>query len=234
MKVLVIEDNPILSARMKQQLQKSHLVETALTGKEALDLFQTNTFDIILLDLGLPDMEGAEVCAAIRKLSSSIPILVISGEDETTTRVELLNTGADDYLTKPLEPSELEARMNALARRQARNDSIQILEAGPLRLWPGSRRLERSGTEIILRKKEFDILEYLLRNKGRIVSRERIIQHAWPANSKSWVGSVDVHIKQLRDKVDRPFKERLIKTSYGIGYMVDIPKVTKAKKGAKA
>ena len=234
MKILIIEDNPILSARMKQQLQKSHLVETALTGKEGLDLFRTNIFDIVLLDLGLPDMEGAAVCKSLRRQSASIPILVISGENEVTARVELLNIGADDYIVKPFEPSELEARMNALARRQARNDSIEVLEIGPLKLWPSQRRVERSGEEIALRKKEYDILEYLVRNNGRIMSREMIIQHAWSAHSKSWVGSVDVHIKQLRDKIDRPFKERLIKASYGIGYMVEIPKVSNTRKGTEA
>tara|TARA_Y100000114_G_scaffold40520_1_gene36012 strand:- start:3089 stop:3793 length:705 start_codon:yes stop_codon:yes gene_type:complete len=234
MKVLVIEDNPILSARMKQQLQKTHLVETALTGNEGVELAKNTLFDIILLDLGLPDTDGKDVCKLIRSHSAGVPILVISGTSNIDTRVELLDIGADDYIVKPFVPSELEARMNALSRRKARNDSVTFLQVGPLKLWPSSRKVERSGVEITLRKKEFDILECLMRNKGRIMSREMIILHAWSANSKSWVGSVDVHIKQLRDKVDRPFNERLIKTSYGIGYMVDIPKVTKVTKGATA
>lgn len=233
MKILVIEDNPILSARMKQQLQKWHLVESAFTGHEGIEMLTHEEFDLVLLDLGLPDVDGKTVCEHIRAYSLSIPILVVSGRAGAPSRVDLLNSGADDYLGKPFEPSELRARIDALARRKARSDSIEMLQAGPLRMWPSSRRVEREGQEIILRKKEFDILEYLIRNQGRIMSREMIVHHAWSSNSKSWVGSVDVHIKQIRDKVDRPFKDKLIKTSYGIGYMVEIPKEIK-KEGVKA
>ncbi len=221
MKILVIEDNPLLSERIKHQLQKWFVVETALTGHDGIELVSSEHFDIVLLDLGLPDAEGSSVCEAIRSLSSTIPILIVSGIATTASRVSLLDAGADDYITKPFEPSELKARIDALYRRQERSESIEVLGSGSLKLWPASRKVERDGIQIHLRRKEFDILEYLVRNQGRVMPRQMIINHAWPSTSKSWTGSVDVHIKQLRDKVDKPFKTRLIKTSYGIGYMVD-------------
>ena len=223
MKILVIEDNPRLSIKIKQQLQKWYIVEVASTGDEALERVASDSFDLALLDLGLPDISGLDVCKQIRRINSSLPILILTGVDTTSSRVELLDSGADDYMTKPFDVSELRARINALARRQLRNSSTPLLSVGDLTLNPSKRHVERSGSTISLRKKEFDILEYLMRNVGRVLSREMIVNHAWPVTSNTWSGSVDVHIKQLRDKVDRPFSYPLIKTSYGVGYMVDLP-----------
>lgn len=231
MKLLVIEDNPRLSARMKQQLQKWYIVEIANTGDEGLRLASTDAFDLILLDLGLPDTPGLEVCKQIRTLTSETPILVVTGIDTTESRVELLDAGADDYITKPFDLSELRARINALARRRIRSESVPLVTVGDLVLNPANRKVSRQNTPIVLRRKEFDILEYLARNVGRVLSRQMIINHAWPVTSSSWTGSVDVHIKQLRDKVDKPFSYPLIKTSYGVGYMVDIPQEIKNQKG---
>ncbi len=223
MKILVIEDNPRLSIRIKQQLQKWYIVEVASTGDEALERVASDSFDLALLDLGLPDISGLDVCKQIRRINSSLPILILTGVDTTSSRVELLDSGADDYMTKPFDVSELRARINALARRQLRNSSTPLLSVGDLTLNPSKRHVERSGSTISLRRKEFDILEYLMRNVGRVLSREMIVNHAWPVTSNTWSGLVDVHIKQLRDKVDRPFSYPLIKTSYGVGYMVDLP-----------
>jgi len=223
MKILVIEDNPRLSIRIKQQLQKWYIVEVASTGDEALERVASDSFDLALLDLGLPDISGLDVCKQIRRINSSLPILILTGVDTTSSRVELLDSGADDYMAKPFDVSELRARINALARRQLRNSSTPLLSVGDLTLNPSKRHVERSGSTISLRRKEFDILEYLMRNVGRVLSREMIVNHAWPVTSNTWSGSVDVHIKQLRDKVDRPFSYPLIKTSYGVGYMVDLP-----------
>lgn len=223
MKLMVIEDNPRLSERIKHQLQKFHIVETAFTGDEALQLISSSSFDLVLLDLGLPDMPGVEVCKQLRSISADIPILVVTGVDSTLSRVELLDAGADDYVTKPFDPSELVARIRALARRRKRNSVQNFITVGDLVIDPLSRKVERANKSITLRRKEFDILEYLALNKGHVISRQMIINHAWPTNGATWTGSVDVHIKQLRDKIDRPFSYPLIKTRYGVGYMIDAP-----------
>jgi len=231
MKLLVIEDNPRLTARIKQQLQRWYIVEVAHTGDEGLRLVSSSPFDLILLDLGLPDTPGLEVCRQIRQLTTHTPILVVTGVDTTESKVDLLDAGADDYITKPFDLSELRARINALARRGDRSASIPLVTVGDLTIDPASRKVARSNIPISLRRKEFDILEYLARNVGRVLSRQMIINHAWPTTSTSWTGSVDVHIKQLRDKVDKPFSYPLIKTSYGVGYMVDIPPDIRKERG---
>ena len=229
MKILVIEDNPRLAIRIKQQLRKWYLVETALSGDEGLQQISTDSFDIVLLDLGLPDTPGLEVCKQIRFISKDIPILVVTGIDTTESRVELLDAGADDYITKPFDISELRSRINALARRRLRSISEENIIVGDLVINPSSRNVTRNGLEINLRRKEFDILEYLASHAGRVMSRQMIINHAWTSTSSSWIGSVDIHIKQLRDKVDRPFSYPLIKTAYGVGYVVDVPISLKQK-----
>ena len=231
MKLLVIEDNPRLAVRIKQQLQRWYIIETASSGDEGIRLASTHTFDLVMLDLGLPDTPGLEVCRAIRSLSADIPILIVTGIDTTKSRVALLDAGADDYITKPFDLSELRARINALTRRRVRNESSPIITLGDLTIEPSSRKVIRAGIEVLLRKKEYDIFEYLALNAGRVLSRQMIINHAWTTTSTSWTGSVDVHIKQLRDKVDKPFNYPLIKTLYGVGYMVDIPEEFKKQKG---
>lgn len=223
MKILIIEDNPRLAQRIKQQLQKWYIVELASSGTEGIQVVSGNIYDLVLLDLGLPDMTGLEVCKHIRNLTPDIPILVVSGIDTTVSRIELLDSGADDYITKPFDPAELVARINALARRRGRSASQKCITIGDLVVEPGPRIAKRAGEYIKLRKKEFDILEYLALHQGQVVSRQMIINHAWPSNSSSWVGSVDVHIKQLRDKIDKPFSYPLIHTSYGVGYMIAMP-----------
>lgn len=227
MKILVIEDNPRLSERIKHQLQKWYIVELAASGSEGIDLASNQNFDIVLLDLGLPNMQGLEVCEHLRRLSSDIPILVVTGVDTTLSKVELLNAGADDYITKPFDPPELIARIHALARRRARSKNNHIIKVADLVIEQDNRTVTRAGKTIKLRRKEFDILEYLCLNRGRVMTRQMIINHAWASNSTIWSGSVDVHIKQLRDKVDKGFSTQLIKTSYGVGYMVDAPLVDK-------
>lgn len=223
MKILVIEDNPRLADRIKKQLRQWYIAETAESGDKGLQLVATNTFDIVLLDLGLPDTPGLEVCKQIRKLSRDIPILVVTGIDTIDSRVALLESGADDYVVKPFEISELRARINALARRRIRNEQTPTITIGDLVIDPARRSVVRAGVLVTLRRKEFDILEYLASNPGRVMSRQNIVNHAWTSTSSSWTGSVDVHIKQLRDKIDKPFSYPLIKTSYGLGYKVELP-----------
>lgn len=233
MKVLVVEDNPRLADRIKNHLRKGYLVEVARSGDEAIIVATSHATDVILLDLGLPDMPGLEVCQKIRQLDITAPILVLTGIDDIPNRVALLNAGADDYMTKPFDTNELKARINALERRRNRLPPQDDLTLQDLILSPANRTVTRSGIDIKLRRKEFDILEYLLRNNGRVLSRQMIINHAWVSTSAAWTGSVDVHIKQLRDKLDKPFPVKLIKTTYGVGYSVGMPEDITKEGGTK-
>src|SRR5262249_38783942 len=150
------------------------------------------------------------------------PILVLTGIDDLNSRVALLNAGADDYVTKPFSIAELKARLGAILRRAPNSYNSSVLSVQDLTIDSERRPVERRGVVIALRRKEFDILEYLVRNSGRPVTRAMILDHVWDGTKDAWNNTVDVHIKHLRDKVDRPFDAPLIKTAYGIGYMIDI------------
>jgi DNA-binding response OmpR family regulator len=178
-------------------------------------------YGVILLDIGLPDISGIEVCKSLRKMKIDIPILILTGIDDMDTRVLVLECGADDYVTKPFNSDELKARIIALSRRRTRRPPESILEYKDLRMNLGQRTVHRNGQVIALRRKEFDILEYLISNQGRVLTRDMIMNHAWDADKISWNSTIDVHIKHLRDKIDKPFDESIIKTSYGLGYKID-------------
>ncbi len=221
MKLLVIEDNHRIARHIKTLFGKNNIIQLVRSGEDGIDRAKRSNFDVIILDLGLPDVSGLEVCRAIRSHGILSPILVLTGLDEVALRVELLNSGADDYVTKPFNAEELVARVAAVSRRKDRQHYDELLCVGDLVLNRTSREVSRNETKIYLRRKEYDILEYLVANKGRPVSRAMILDHAWTADRENWNNTVDVHIKQLRDKVDRPFSYPLIKTAYGIGYVVD-------------
>lgn len=221
MKLLLIEDNRTLADGLKKQLGKSFIVDAVRTGEEGLQRAMNGGQDIIILDLSLPDKNGYDVCRAIRLANIPTPIIILTGASDVTSKVTLLNAGADDFLTKPFSVAELRARLGALLRRPATAVSTEIFTVQDLVVDPHRRRVERAGTPIQLRRKEFDILEYLIRNRGRPVTRSMILDHAWDGTKDTWNNTVDVHIKHLRDKIDRPFDKPLIKTAYGIGYMID-------------
>ena len=221
MKLLLIEDNQRLAERISYHLRKSYIVDTVENGEDALEKLKDIEYGVILLDLGLPGMSGLEVCKNMRLMKFNNPILVLTGNSEIADRVKLLNAGADDYVTKPFNTDELRARIAAVGRRQTRNHIRSIIEYRDLMMDIDHHKVSRSGVEINLRRKEFDILEYLMLNKGRIMTRAMIMDHVWSSHSNSWISTVDVHIKHLRDKVDRPFDHAYIKTAYGLGYKVD-------------
>lgn len=221
MKLLLIEDNRTLADSLKKQLGKSFVVDSVRTGEEGLQRALAGGQDVIVLDLSLPDKSGYDVCRSIRLAQISTPIIILTGATDVTSRVTLLNAGADDYLTKPFSVAELRARLGALLRRSPTPISTEIFRVQDLVVDPHRRRVERGGVQIMLRRKEFDILEYLMRNRGRPVTRSMILDHAWDGTKDTWNNTVDVHIKHLRDKVDRPFGSPLIRTAYGIGYMID-------------
>lgn len=221
-KVLVVEDNPPLARSLKNWLGKQHHVTVVGTGQETLAKIHDERFDLVVLDLGLPDMPGQDVCQQIRAQNASIPILVLTANEEVNTKVTVLDLGADDYLLKPFYIGELQARLRALLRRSGANPNVTtILKVGDLELDPAKRIAIRKGKLLDLRRKEFEILEYLMQNRGTIVTRAMIINSVWDEGNDRWNNTVDVHMKHLRDKVDKPFKQRLIKTAYGVGYMID-------------
>lgn len=223
MKLLVIEDNPILRDRIERQLSRDAVVDLASNGEQGIEL-ANGDYAVILLDLGLPDQPGLSVCRHIRENGIETPILILTAESEITTRVTLLNAGADDYVTKPFHGEELRARVRALARRQPRGLTKEVVTFDGLMLDHEGRKVARDGNPINLTRKEFDILEYLTHNPGRVLTRRMIFDHVWGADAEASDGTVDVHIKRLRDKVDRPFAMPLIQTAHGLGYMVDYPK----------
>ena len=232
MKLLLIEDNKPLADSLKKQLGKTYIIDACHTGEEGLQQALSGSYDIVVLDLGLPDKNGHDVCRAIRANSISVPILILTGVDDIDSRVALLDDGADDYLTKPFNVAELRARLGALLRRPVNSYTPNVLTVQDLVVDPTRRFVERAGVAISLRRKEFDILEYLVRNQGRPVTRAMILDHAWDGSKDAWNNTVDVHIKHLRDKIDRPFSTPLIHTAYGIGYMVEAATIKQEKGGA--
>ncbi len=221
MKILIIEDSQRMSDRIASRLKGSYTLEAVNTGHKGIAAVSDRRFDLIILDLGLPDMHGSTVCQTIRKNLQDVPILILTGEDEPLKKAELLRLGADDYLTKPFNEEELKARIESLLRRRSRLPASSSMIIDDLTIDIIRREVSRAGEKVKLRRKEFDILEYLAMHEGEIVRRENIMHHAWNADGNGWTGSVDVHIKHLRDKIDKPFSYPLIRTVYGVGYMLE-------------
>jgi DNA-binding response OmpR family regulator len=221
MKILIVEDSRLLASSIKTQLSKQFTVDIVHTGKDCIYQTQSTEYGVILLDLGLPDMDGIDVVSELRRQSISTPILVLSGTRDTDTRVRLLKSGADDYVTKPFDSEELKARISALLRRHTRAIHSQEVKVEDLTIDIARRRVTRAGKQIVLRRKEFDILQYLVENRGQTVTRDMIFSHVWESGKEGSNNTIDVHIKHLRDKIDRPFEKALIRTTYGVGYMID-------------
>lgn len=221
MKILYIDDNRLLVGSVKRLLDKQYIIDTAEAGREGIQRARAVHYSIILLDLGLPDMDGLEVCRALRQAKLTMPILILTVRKDPAMLVQLLNCGADDYLTKPFNSDVLKARISALLRRGQEVQEEKVVTVSDLTVNITRRQVWRGDVRISLRRKEFDILEYLVTNHGRALTRSMILDHVWESGTEGWNNTVDVHIKHLRDKVDRPFEKQLIKTAYGIGYMVD-------------
>lgn len=221
MKLLIIEDDKDTAQTLKEDLENYFLVELAHTGVEGEYKAQINEYDLVVLDYHLPDLNGLDVCKSLRENENRVPILVLTGEYDLKRKVSILNSGADDYLTKPFKSEELLARIRAIIRRCAPISTSHILQVGDLILDVDNKLVKRGDKTIQLRRKEFHILEYMMRNKGRVVTREMILNHAWYSESESITNTVDVHIKYLRDHIDKSFDKKLLKTVYGFGYKLD-------------
>jgi len=221
MKILIIEDEAEIAATLKDELESDYAVDISLTGKDGEYYADFHTYDLIILDLGLPDKDGLEVCQNLRNKKIKSLILVLSANTDLRSKLSLLDFGADDYLTKPFEMGELKARIRALTRRKLHGSSTNIIKLKGLTLDLNARSVKRAGKSIFLRPKEFYILEYLIRNAGHVITREMIMNNLWSYNTEASSNLIDVHIKYIRDKVDKPFDQKLIKTIPGEGYIVE-------------
>jgi DNA-binding response OmpR family regulator len=219
-KILLIEDDKETALTIKEEL-KRFSVDLCFTVIDGETKARVAPYDLIILDLGLPDKDGLEVCKKIRKERRHVPILILTGESDTKTKVALLDSGADDYVTKPFSTDELKARIRAMLRRKYKTLVPNMLMVQDLILDLNRKYVWRGETEICLRRKEYQLLLYLVRNAGKVVSRSMILQNVWSGNSVAGSNVVDVHIKYLRDKIDKPFIKKLIQTSPGMGYMIE-------------
>lgn len=221
MRILVVEDEHLIANSIKKGLeQESYAVDVAYDGDHGYDMASTEDYDTIILDLMLPGKDGIEICRDLRKEKVQTPVLILTAKGQIQDKVAGLDSGADDYLVKPFSFEELLARVRALTRRP-RTAIEQVLSADGLTLNTITFEVKRNDKQILLSNKEYALLEYLLRNKGRILTKDQIIAHVWDYDSDILPNTVEVYIKNLRNKVDVPFKEKpLITTVRGFGYKI--------------
>jgi len=217
--ILVVEDERRLAQVIRRVLEEEgHTVDTAYDGEEGLAMALEGTHDVIVLDILLPQMDGLEVCRTLRRNRMDTPVLLLTALDSVEDRVKGLDAGADDYLPKPFAFQELLARLRALGRRKVQAREPSLLQVGELELDLRRRRAQRAGRMIELSPKEFTLLEFLMRNEGRVVSRTQILDHLWGYDYATDSNLVDVYVSYLRRKVDRGHRHRLIRTVRGVGY----------------
>lgn len=222
MRILLVEDDRQLRTSMMRGLREaSHDVEPARNGEQALTLAAAETFDSIILDVLLPDVSGLDVCRAIRAAGNRVPILILTALDAVDQRIAGLDSGADDYLTKPFDFGELLARLRALTRRHG--DAPAPLVVGDLVIDTARHAVQRGGRTIALTAKEFSLLSYLARNAGRVVSRAELLEKVWDDPRNSYSNIIDVYAARLRRKIDEGAKFPLFITVRGAGFMLDAP-----------
>ncbi|HET7767361.1 MAG TPA: response regulator transcription factor [Chloroflexota bacterium] len=222
MHILVVEDEQRLARLLQRVLtEERHTAEVALTGSEGLYLAQTGTFDLIVLDRMLPDMDGVEICRQVRTAGVSTPVLMLTARGAVEDRVDGLNAGADDYLVKPFAMTELLARINARLRRDRPAQVTTALTVDDLTLDLVRHEVKRGDRKIELTQKEFALLEYLMRNAGMALTRTQILDQVWQYDSDAVSNVVDIYVHYLRDKIDRGSDRPLIKTVRGVGYKLE-------------
>lgn len=219
MKILLIEDEQKLADAIKRGLEtQGYTVDVVSDGKKALTRISLhrNEYDIVILDLMLPSMDGKEICTKIRERDIAVPILILTARAEVDTKVQLLLSGADDYLVKPFSFAELSARLQALMRRPSEN-LPETLTVGDIQLNPGMRQATRGSKPMTLTLKEFSLLEYFMRHPNQVVNREDLLSHLWDFNYVGFSNVVDVHIKNLRRKLGET-GDGILETVRGVGY----------------
>lgn len=222
MRILIIEDEKKLADSIKKGLeQESYAVDTSYEGSDGFGMAVTCDYDLIILDLMLPGMDGMDICRKLRGKNIDTPIIMLTARGQIKDRVEGLNAGSDDYLVKPFAFEELLARIKALSRRPKNNTGL-VLAINDLKLNTLSYKVTRCEKEIKLSKKEYALLEFLMRNKTKILTKKQIIDHVWDYDADILPNTVEVYIGYLRDKIDRPFKKSkpLINTVRGFGYRI--------------
>ena len=223
MRALVVEDELKMAALVRRGLvEEGYAADVARTGQDALWMAQATPYDAIVLDVMLPDLDGFDLCRELRENGVWSPVLMLTARDGVEDRVAGLDSGADDYLAKPFSFAELMARLRALARRGA-VERPSVLTVDDLRLDPATRQVWRDGTEIFLSAKEFAILETFMRRPGDVLSRYQLLEHAWDYEYENRSNVVDVYVRYLREKVDRPFHKQSIETVRGAGYRLRKP-----------
>lgn len=221
MRVLVVEDEKRLAAGLKKGLEaEGFAADVALDGTDGLWMAREHPYDAIVLDIMLPGVNGYRICATLREEGNWTPILMLTAKDGEFDEAEALDTGADDYLTKPFSSVVLVAHLRALIRRGA-GERPTVLSAGDLRYDPAARRAWRGDVEVSLTARETALLEFLLRRKGDVVSKTEILDHVWDYGFEGDLNIVEVYVRHLRNKLDRPFGRRAIETVRGAGYRLE-------------
>lgn len=223
MRILIVEDEHKIAQALKRGLEQEHYaVDLAFDGEDGLASAEAESYDVIVLDRMLPGKDGITICQELRKQGNHTPILMLTAKDHVRDRVQGLDAGADDYLVKPFSFEELLARLRALLRRPHEAMST-VLEVADLQLDPANYTVVRQGTPINLSSKEFSLLEYLMRNAGRVLSKDTIMSHVWDFDADILPNTVEVYIGYLRNKIDKPFKgDPLIHTRRGFGYTLGV------------
>lgn len=220
MRILVVEDEPKLARALQKGLsEEQYAVDVAHDGEEGLYLARCKTYDLILLDLMIPAISGLELLRILRAEGQEVPVLILTAKDAVIDRVQGLDSGGDDYLTKPFSFEELLARARALLRRASSQPSSQVLRAADLELDAATRTAQRAGVALDLSPKEFSLLEYMVRNKNRVLSRTLLSEHVW-GEFDTLTNVIDVYVHYLRDKIDKDHAVKLIHTVRGAGYVL--------------
>lgn len=220
-RILVVEDDTSIAEFVATGLrQEGHAVDVADNGVDGLDRARAQHYDAAVVDVMLPRLDGLSLVGALRRAGVMTPVLFLSAKHSVDDRVKGLQSGGDDYLTKPFAFAELLARVQALVRRASRTPEATSLTVADLTMDLLSRRVTRAGQAIDLRPREFALLEYLLRNAGKVVSKTMILSHVWEYNFDPQTNIVDVLVSRLRDKVDKPFERKLLQTVRGVGYVI--------------
>ncbi len=220
MRILLVEDEEKIASFLKRGLKENkYAVDVAVDGEEALYLADVNSYDVMILDLGIPKISGINVCKQVRATKNPVPILILTARSAVEDRVAGLNAGADDYLSKPFSFVELLARLRALLRRE-RKEKSDILKIADLELNMLNHQVVRNGRSVALTSREYSLLEYLMLHANQVVTRTMISEHVWNEEFNSFSNIIDVHIRYLRKKIDDGSKHKLIHTIRGTGYIL--------------
>lgn len=221
MRLLIIEDNSELGFEIKKALGSEYVVDVALNGCEGSYYLQINSYDLILIDIGLPDANCSDLCQKVRQRDSKIGLIILTCDCNEWSKLSSFNSGADDYIIKPFSYAELFVRIRSVLKRCQNLNHSQIIKTGNIKINTLDKTVFHRKSKLILRKKEYQILEHLVLHKGKVLTRDSLLHSIWEKDYDHFSNLVDVHIANLRKKIDRPFNTHLIKTVPGFGYRID-------------